>query len=211
MPQSRLHRLTIDKKDVDSRLDRALADKLPALSRTRIKKLIQTGFVEIDTKQVTDPAYRLSNQEKITITVPAPKRAEPQPQPIPLKIIYEDDGLIVIDKPPGLVVHPAPGNPDRTLVNALLAHCGERIAGVGGVRRPGIVHRIDKDTSGLLVAAKNDGAHQHLARLFATHQIERAYKAIVAGVPSLPQGKINENIGRNPKNRKKNGGCLLWW
>ncbi|MCS5613456.1 MAG: RluA family pseudouridine synthase, partial [Candidatus Poribacteria bacterium] len=190
MTQSRLHRVTIGKKDVDSRLDRTLADKVPALSRTRIKRLIQTGLVEVNTK-------------KITITVPAPTKAEPQPQSIPLKIIYEDDNLIVIDKPPGLVVHPAPGNPDQTLVNALLAHCGESIAGVGGVRRPGIVHRIDKGTSGLLVAAKNDSAHQHLATLFATHQIERAYKAIVAGVPNLARGKITENIGRNPKNRKK--------
>ena len=203
MTQSRLHRVTIGKKDVDSRLDRTLADKVPALSRTRIKRLIQTGLVEVNTKTVTDPAYRLSIQEKITITVPAPKKAEPQPQSIPLKIIYEDDDLIVIDKPPGLVVHPAPGNPDQTLVNALLAHCGESIAGVGGVRRPGIVHRIDKGTSGLLVAAKNDGAHQHLSTLFSTHQIERAYKAIVSGVPNLVQGKITENIGRNPKNRKK--------
>ncbi len=203
MTDTKLHRLVISSKDIDNRLDRALAGLVRSLSRTRIKTLIQTGQVEIDAKPILDPAYRVSIREKITITVPPARIAEPQPQSIPLKVAYEDNDLIVIDKPPGLVVHPAPGNPDGTLVNALLAHCGETMSGVGGVRRPGIVHRLDKDTSGLLVAAKNDRAHHHLAKLFFQHDITRAYKAIVSGIPRHAQGQIKGRIGRNPKNRKK--------
>ena len=200
---SKQHNLTVRPEDSQKRLDRTLADALPELSRTRLKTLIQAGMVSINGKLVTDPAHRMALLEKIKITIPPPEPARPRPQQIPLPIVYEDDDLIVIDKPAGLVVHPAPGNPDQTLVNALLAHCGDSISGIGGVRRPGIVHRLDKGTSGLLVAAKNDAAHHHLSALFAKHHIERAYKAIILGIPNPTHGKIAGNIGRNPKNRKK--------
>ena len=200
---SKQFNLTVRPEDSQKRLDRTLADALPELSRTRLKTLIQAGLVSINDKLVTDPDHRVALLEKIKVTIPPPQPAKPRPQQIPLSIVYEDDDLIVIDKPAGLVVHPAPGNPDRTLVNALLAHCGESISGIGGVRRPGIVHRLDKGTSGLLVAAKNDASHQHLAALFAKHQIERAYKAIILGIPNPARGTIVGSIGRNPKNRKK--------
>ena len=195
--------LTVEPAEIRKRLDRTLADHISTLSRTRLKTLIQAGLVEIDAKPITDPAYRLSAAEKITVTVPPSEAASPIPQTMPLTVVYEDDDLIVIDKPAGLVVHPGPGNPDRTLVNALLAHCGNSLSGIGGVRRPGIVHRLDKGTSGLLVAAKNDAAHEHLSILFRKHRIERAYKAIVFGIPSPPRGSITGNIGRNLGNRKK--------
>ena len=203
MIESKQLHLTVGPTEVRKRLDRALADQISTLSRTRLKMLIQAGLVEVDTKPITDPAYRLSSAERITVTVPPSEAASPIPQTMPLTVVYEDDDLIVIDKPAGLVVHPGPGNPDRTLVNALLAHCGNSLSGIGGVRRPGIVHRLDKGTSGLLVAAKNDAAHEHLSKLFRKHRIERAYKAIVFGIPSPPRGSITGNIGRNPGNRKK--------
>ena len=203
MVDSKQHHLTVGPEDARKRLDRTLADRLSVLSRTRFKTLIRAGLVNVDAKPITDPAYRLTIHERVIVTVPPPGPARPQPQQIPLTVVYEDDDLIVIDKPAGLVVHPGPGNPDQTLVNALLAHCGSSISGIGGVRRPGIVHRLDKGTSGLLVAAKNDRAHQHLAALFAKHRVERAYKAIILGVPRPPRGQIMGNIGRNPKNRKK--------
>ncbi len=203
MIASKQHNLIVRLEDSKKRLDRTLAGALPELSRTRLKILIQAGLVSINGALVTDPAHRVTLLEKIKVTIPPPEPARPQPQHIPLPIVYEDEDLIVIDKPAGLVVHPAPGNPDQTLVNALLAHCGASISGIGGVRRPGIVHRLDKGTSGLLVAAKNDASHQHLATLFAKHQIERAYKAIILGIPSPARGTIVGSIGRNPKNRKK--------
>ena len=203
MVDSKRHHLTVGPEDALNRLDRTLATRLSVLSRTRLKTLIQAGLVTVDAKPITDPAYRLTVHEKVTVTVPPPEPAKPQAQQIPLTVVYEDDDLIVIDKPAGLVVHPGSGNPDQTLVNGLLAHCGSSISGIGGVLRPGIVHRLDKGTSGLLVAAKNDLAHQHLATLFAKHLVVRAYKAIILGVPSPPRGQIMGNIGRNPKNRKK--------
>jgi 23S rRNA pseudouridine1911/1915/1917 synthase len=150
-----------------------------------------------------DPALRVRADQHFRVVLPDPAEPVPVAQPMPLAIRFEDEHLIVIDKPAGLVVHPAPGNPEGTLVNALLAHCGESLAGIGGVRRPGIVHRLDKDTSGLLVVAKTELAHRALSRDFAGRRIERAYSAFVWGVPVPSAGEISGNIGRSPSNRKK--------
>jgi len=197
------------------RLDRMLAAALPAHSRSRLKALIEAGHVRMvpahddapggasDGAVITDPSYRVKQGQIFDIFVPDPVPATPQPQAMALQIVYEDGDVIVIDKPAGLVVHPAPGNPDRTLVNALLAHCGEELAGIGGVRRPGIVHRLDKDTSGLMVIAKTEAAHAALSEQFAGRTIERAYLALVWGVPSPREGEIEGNIGRGPRDRKK--------
>lgn len=187
-----------------ARLDRLLADALPQLSRTRLKGLIQSGRVvrDADGAAVADPAYRVAAGEAFTVAVPPPAPAAHEAQAIPLDVVFEDRHLIVVDKPAGLVVHPAPGNPDRTLVNALLAHCGD-LSGIGGSGRPGIVHRLDKDTSGLMVAAKTDAAHRGLADQFAERRVERAYTAVVWGVPVPAVGEIAGAIGRNPANRKK--------
>ena len=169
----------------------------------RIKGLILEGRARVDGETITDPSYRVKPGTTAHLGVPPPAEATPQAQALPLTIVYEDAHLIVIDKPAGLVVHPAPGNPDRTLVNALIAHCGQSLSGIGGVRRPGIVHRLDKDTSGLMVAAKHDSAHAGLARQFARHRIERAYRALVWGIVRPASGEIRGAIGRNPRNRKK--------
>lgn len=185
------------------RLDRLLADALPDLSRSRLKALIEQGAVAKADRAVTDPSHKTRAGDVYAVAVPPALPAEPAAQAMDLAILYEDDDLIVIDKPAGLVVHPAPGNPDRTLVNALLAHCGPSLKGIGGVGRPGIVHRLDKDTSGLMVVAKTEAAHQGLARQFAAHTLERAYYALVWGVPRPAKGRIEGNIGRSPRNRKK--------
>ncbi len=191
------------------RLDRHLAASLndAALSRSRLKTLILDGHVRLlDTAggaTITDPSRKIKPGEVYAVGQPPAIAAEPAAQDIPLRIVHEDAHLIVIDKPAGLVVHPAPGNADRTLVNALLHHCGDSLSGIGGVKRPGIVHRIDKDTSGLVVAAKTDRAHQGLAALFAAHDIERAYDAMVWGHPNPLHGRIEGAIGRDPKDRKR--------
>jgi 23S rRNA pseudouridine1911/1915/1917 synthase len=153
--------------------------------------------------KITDPSYRVKPGEYYEIAIPAVKPAIPVGQKIDLNVVYEDDDLIIIDKPSGFVVHPAAGNQDNTLVNALIAHCGNSLSGISGEMRPGIVHRLDKDTSGLIVAAKNDSAHRGLAQQFADHTVNRAYKAVVWGVPKVKSGTIEGNIGRNPRNRKK--------
>ncbi|MDF0489333.1 RluA family pseudouridine synthase [Sphingomonas sp. H39-1-10] len=186
------------------RLDRALADALPTISRERLKALISTGAVT-DAQGVLrrDPASKAVPGGLYRVVVPAPTPAHNTPQDIPLNIVFEDDHLIVIDKQAGLVVHPAAGNLDGTLVNALLHHCAGRLSGIGGVARPGIVHRIDKDTSGLMVAAKTDRAHEGLAKQFAAHSIDRRYKAIVSGRPSPAQGSVDAPLARSPQNRKK--------
>ena len=189
--------------DDGTRLDRALQRHLPEFSRTRLKQLILDGCVESGGRMLRDPAQRASPGALLTVMLPEPEAAEPTAQRIALDIRFEDEHLIVVDKPAGMVVHPAPGNPDGTLVNALLAHCGPSLAGIGGVRRPGIVHRLDKDTSGLLVAAKTEAAHRALSQDFAARRIERAYGAIVWGVPMPPVGEISGNIGRSAVNRKK--------
>jgi 23S rRNA pseudouridine1911/1915/1917 synthase len=185
------------------RLDRALASALPTLSRERIKALISAGQVRRgDGALPRDPALKARAGESFEVSVPEPRPAHNEAQDLGLAVVYEDEHLIVIDKPAGMVVHPAAGNPDGTLVNALLHHCGGSLSGIGGVARPGIVHRIDKDTSGLLVAAKTDRAHEGLAKQFAAHSIDRRYKAIVAGIPKA-MGTIDANLARSDANRKK--------
>ncbi|MGE5271918.1 MAG: RluA family pseudouridine synthase [Thiohalocapsa sp.] len=190
-------------EDSGQRLDRAVQRQVPELSRSRLKQLILDGHVRSSCTTLRDPAQKAVAGAVVEIMLPPPEAAAPLAQAIPLDVRFEDAQLIVIDKPAGMVVHPAPGNPDETLVNALLAHCGPSLAGIGGVRRPGIVHRLDKDTSGLLVVAKTELAHQALSHDFAARDIERAYAAIVWGVPVPPAGEIAGNIGRSPTNRKK--------
>ena len=189
--------------DAGQRLDRVLAQHLPLLSRTRLKRLIETGQVTHEGAVLRDPSQRVRYDQNFVVILPEIEDAAPVAQPIALDISFEDAHLIVIDKPAGMVVHPAPGNPDGTLVNALLAHCGASLSGIGGVCRPGIVHRLDKDTSGLMVVAKTEAAHHALSRDFAARRIDRAYTAFVWGVPSVPAGEISGNIGRSGVNRKK--------
>ena len=186
------------------RLDRALADAVPTLSRERLKALIRSGALEsLGSAAVRDPALKVRGSEAFLLTVPEPAPAHNEPQDIPLRIVFEDEHLLVVDKPAGLVVHPAAGNPDGTLVNALLHHCGGSLSGIGGVARPGIVHRIDKDTSGLLVVAKTDVAHEGLAKQFSAHSIERRYLAIVNGIPKIVEGTVDAPLARSSTNRKK--------
>lgn len=186
------------------RLDRALAVALPTLSRERLKALISSGQVSnAQGALARDPAMKVAPGMRFAVIVPDPTPAHNEAQDIPLTIVFEDEHLIVIDKPAGLVVHPAAGNFDGTLVNALLHHCRGSLSGIGGVERPGIVHRIDKDTSGLMVAAKTDPAHVGLAAQFAKHSIDRRYKAIVAGVPRPGEGKVDAPLARSSADRKK--------
>ncbi len=185
------------------RLDRALAAAVPTLSRERLKSLIRSGAVEAKGGAVRDPALKVRGDESLRVAVPEPVPAHNEPQDIPLTILFEDEHLLVVDKPAGLVVHPAAGNLDGTLVNALLHHCGGSLSGIGGVARPGIVHRIDKDTSGLLVVAKSDVAHEGLAKQFAAHSIDRRYLAIVSGIPTASEGTIDAPLARSAANRKK--------
>ena len=194
------------------RLDRVLAVRLQELSRSRLKALILAGRVSIDSvtiksAPIRDPAYHVAAGDTITIDVPEAVAAEPQAEDIALDIVYEDDDIIVIDKPKGLVVHPAAGHETGTLVNALIAHCGASLSGIGGVKRPGIVHRLDKDTTGLLVAAKNDRAHKSLTEQFADHgrtgAMRRGYMAFVWGVPNRQTGTVDAPIDRHPYAREK--------
>ncbi|HWJ38501.1 MAG TPA: RluA family pseudouridine synthase [Sphingomicrobium sp.] len=185
------------------RLDRALAAAVPTLSRERLKALIRGGAVETEGKLVRDPSVKVRGEETLRVAVPDPKPAHNEAQDIPLDVVFEDEHLLVVDKPAGLVVHPAAGNLDGTLVNALLHHCGGSLSGIGGVARPGIVHRIDKDTSGLLVVAKSDVAHEGLARQFAAHSVDRRYVAIVSGVPRAAEGTVDAPLARSAANRKK--------
>ncbi len=178
------------------RLDRVLAREIPALSRSRIQALVAEGRVTPSgRKAVAGQLYRVS--------VPPARPAEPAAEAIPLAVVHEDEHLIVVDKPAGMVVHPAPGHPGGTLVNALLDHCGRSLTGVGGVARPGIVHRLDKDTSGLIVAAKTETAHAGLRALFETHDIDRGYLALVQGLPWPSTGRVEAPIGRDPRHRKR--------
>ncbi len=183
------------------RLDRALAALLPEVSRTRLKNLIESGQVMLDGAVVDTPSFKVRGAQVVALDVPAPEAAEPAAQDIPLDIVYEDDDLLVLNKPAGLVVHPAAGHSDGTLVNALLHHCEASLSGIGGVRRPGIVHRLDKDTSGLMLVAKNDLAHAGLAAQLADRTMSRTYQALVWGVPTPPKGRIDAALGRNPNNR----------
>ena len=185
------------------RLDRALAAAVPTMSRERLKSLVKSGALQTRDRAVRDPALKVRGDEEFRLAVPEPKPAHNEPQEIPLRVVFEDEHLLVVDKPAGLVVHPAAGNPDGTLVNALLHHCGGSLSGIGGIARPGIVHRIDKDTSGLLVVAKTDVAHEGLAKQFAAHSIERRYLAIVNGVPKTSEGSVDAPLARSATNRKK--------
>jgi 23S rRNA pseudouridine1911/1915/1917 synthase len=196
-------RVTLDAGHAGWRLDRALADALPTLSRERLKALIRAGALESGGASLRDPATKVKGGEAFSLTVPDPEPAHNEPQDIPLVIPFEDEHLLIVDKPAGLVVHPAAGNREGTLVNALLHHCAGRLSGIGGVARPGIVHRIDKDTSGLLVVAKTDVAHEGLAKQFAAHSIDRRYLAIVNGVPKAAEGTVDAPLARSTHDRKK--------
>ena len=193
--------LTTDDADGKIRLDQYLAAHLPELSRSRIQSLIKSGDVLVNGSPAK-PKNPVSRGDSITVRIPEPEPAEAQPQDIPLDILYEDEDVVVINKESGMVVHPAAGNPDGTIVNALLHHCGD-LSGIGGVERPGIVHRLDKDTSGCLVIAKNDAAHQSLTAQFAARSTEKRYLAVVQGIPSQSSGTVFTHIGRHPFNRLK--------
>jgi 23S rRNA pseudouridine1911/1915/1917 synthase len=201
-----IYTVIVAEADAGERLDRTLAART-ALSRTRLKALILAGQVAMNGRTIRDPGIHVNAGAHITVAVPPPEPAEPTPEEIPLSIVYEDDEIIVIDKPAGLVVHPAAGHWTGTLVNALIAHCGASLSGVGGVRRPGIVHRLDKDTTGLMVVAKTDHAHRALAAQFADHgragPLQRGYLAFVWGVPDRPRGTISKPIDRHPHARDK--------
>ena len=199
--------LTISAEDDGARLDRTLAARIPDLSRSRLKALILGGEVTIDGRTIRDPSERVKSGGKIVVTLPEPEPAKPAGENIPLNIVYEDDDLIIIDKPAGLVVHPAAGHASGTLVNALIAHCGDSLSGIGGVKRPGIVHRLDKDTTGLMVVAKNDHAHKALSAQFANKgedgRLERGYLAFAWGAPLRPRGTIDAPLDRHPAARGK--------
>jgi 23S rRNA pseudouridine1911/1915/1917 synthase len=199
--------LTVGTQEAGERLDRFLARRMPQLSRSRLQALIRAGRVARDGKAVAALGHRTKAGETYAVHVPEPEPAVPQAQPMPLAIVHEDADLIVIDKPAGLTVHPGPGHASGTLVNALIAHCGASLSGIGGVRRPGIVHRLDKDTSGLLVVAKSDRAHKGLAEQFAAHgadgRLQRRYLAIVWGAPEPRRGVIDAALARSRANRTK--------
>ncbi|MEH6401749.1 MAG: RluA family pseudouridine synthase [Sneathiella sp.] len=197
------HQVEVSEKDVGVRLDRFLAENIGGLSRNRIKPLVKEGHTLLDEKVITDPSKRVRAGEIYQVTIPDAVDPDPTPEDIPLDVVFEDEHLIVINKPASMVVHPAAGNWSGTLVNALLFHCGDSLSGIGGVKRPGIVHRIDKETSGLMVVAKTDAAHQGLAILFEKHDIERTYRAIVWGRVYPATGDVSKNIGRDPNNRKR--------
>lgn len=189
-------------EDADGRLDKVLAARLPDISRARLQALIAEGALSRDGAVLNEPASKPAAGRYI-LRIPSPIAAEPLPEAIPLKVLFEDADLIVVDKPSGMAVHPAPGSETGTLVNALLHHCAGSLSGVGGVARPGIVHRLDKDTSGVMVAAKSDAAHAGLSALFAAHDIERVYIALTRGAPQPERGTITTRIGRSPHDRKK--------
>jgi 23S rRNA pseudouridine1911/1915/1917 synthase len=197
-----LRRAILAEAAAGDRVDKALAQALPDLSRSRIQTLIAEGRVSLDGRAVADASARAAAGEYL-LAIPPPEPAEPEPEPIPISVLYEDAELIVLDKPAGMAMHPAPGSERGTVVAALLHHCGASLSGIGGVARPGIVHRIDKETSGVVVAAKTDRAHQALSALFAAHEIERVYIALTRGAPRPERGTIEGAIGRSPHDRKK--------
>jgi 23S rRNA pseudouridine1911/1915/1917 synthase len=205
--RNRSEEFQVASAEAGERLDRVLAARVAELSRSRHKALILDGRVAIDGRTIRDPGHHVNAGETIVLELPPPEAAEPQPEAIPLDIVYEDKAIIVINKPRGLVVHPAAGHWTGTLVNALIAHCGDSLSGIGGVRRPGIVHRLDKDTTGVMVVAKTDRAHRALAKQFADHgregPLRRGYLAFVWSVPDRPKGTINKPIDRHPRSRDK--------
>jgi 23S rRNA pseudouridine1911/1915/1917 synthase len=193
------HIFLVGSEDSGIRLDKFLAAQMPEFSRARIQSLLEQGMV----KPALSASAKTKAGQEFSVTIPEVEPSHMPAQAMDLDIVHEDGHILVINKPVGLTVHPAPGNRDKTLVNALLAHCGKSLSGIGGVARPGIVHRIDKDTSGLLVVAKNDAAHHHLSAQLAGHTLGRTYNAIVWGVPKAQSGTITGNIGRSPTNRQK--------
>lgn len=200
--------VAVGPEDAGTRLDRFLTERAMGLSRARIQSLIRAGNVASGVSEtIRDGAHRVKPGETFTLWVPEPEPAAPAPEKMALNVVYEDDQLIVVDKPAHLVVHPAAGHASGTLVNALIAHCGASLSGIGGVKRPGIVHRLDKGTSGLLVVAKTDAAHQSLSEQFASHgadgRLKRTYIALVWGKPTRPRGSIDAPLGRSPTNRAK--------
>ena len=201
------HSFTVGEDEAGERLDRYLAQQLAPMSRSRVKVLIKQGHARMAGRTIEEPNSRVKSGEIIEFAVPPAEPAIPKGEKIPLQIRFEDDQILVLDKPAGLVVHPAAGNWTGTLVNALIAHCGDSLSGIGGVKRPGIVHRLDKATSGLMVVAKTDRAHQGLAKAFADRGrqggLERRYRALVWGVPSPHKGRIEGAIGRKTEQRQK--------
>jgi 23S rRNA pseudouridine1911/1915/1917 synthase len=203
--------VAVEPTDAGERIDRFLARKLPEFSRARLQALMRQGAVRAGGRTLEDPSAKINANEVaagvVTVAPPPPDAPEPAGQDVPLVVVHEDQDLIVIDKPAGLVVHPAAGHADGTLVNALIAHCGTSLSGVGGVARPGIVHRLDKDTSGLMVVAKNDAAHRALSAQFADHgrtgPLVRAYLALAWNPPTRPRGTVDAPLGRSEKNREK--------
>lgn len=195
--------MTVSEDDVGLRLDRMLAERMEGHSRSRLKMLIEDGNVTRDGTTIGEPSYKVKQAETFIVSIPPAVRAEPVACDIPLDIVFEDDDIVVVNKAAGMVVHPAPGHWAGTLVNAILYHCGDSLSGIGGVLRPGIVHRLDKDTSGLIVIAKNDQAHTNLGRQFSTHTIERYYQALVWSAPRPLVGTINTIITRCDTDRKK--------
>ena len=194
---------TVDTDAVGARVDKWLSDNISELTRTRVKTLIDGGSLTRGGETFRDPSWKLREGEAYRLTIPPLEDPAPKPEAIPLDVVYEDADLIVVNKPSGLVVHPAPGAWSGTLVNALIHHCGDTLSGIGGARRPGIVHRIDKDTSGLLVVAKHDAAHQKLSAAFSAHDIDRVYQAIAVGAPRPGVGSIDAPIARKPHDRTK--------
>ncbi|MGJ3258118.1 MAG: RluA family pseudouridine synthase [Rhodospirillales bacterium] len=203
MSDARTIELTVPAAAAGARLDKWLAENADNTSRTRVQALIEAGQVSGPDGVADNISRKVRAGETYVLTVPPPAPAKPQPEDIPLDVVYEDDDLIVLNKPAGLVVHPAPGHVTGTLVNALLHHCRGSLSGIGGVTRPGIVHRLDKDTSGVMVCAKSDVAHRGLVEQFQVHSIDRAYMAVVWGMPNPRQGRLEGNIGRDPRNRKR--------
>ena len=202
-PPSGRFSVVADAAQRGQRLDRFFAEAIGTLSRSRVKSLIEQGLARRDGVPLREPADTVREGATYVLDIPPPKPARPEPQSMPLTILHEDADIIVLDKPAGLVVHPAPGNEDRTLVNALLAHCGPAFTGIGAERRPGIVHRLDKDTSGVMVVAKSQLANDALTAAFATRAIDRAYVALVWGLPSPLEGSIEGAIGRDRRDRKR--------
>ncbi|MGJ3231424.1 MAG: RluA family pseudouridine synthase [Oceanicaulis sp.] len=198
-----LHHLAPGPEAAGERLDRHLAEAIPDLSRSRAKALIEGGHVTLDGEAVTDPKHKVRAGGAYVLAAPEPEPATPEAEDIPLEVLHEDDDLIVVNKAAGMTVHPAAGNWTGTLVNALLHHCADTLSGIGGVQRPGIVHRLDKDTSGVMVVAKSDRAHQGLAERFAAHDVERAYLAVVRSGPKPKAGRLETRLARSSHDRKK--------
>ena len=195
-------RLRASEENKNQRLDAFLASSLDGLTRSQATRLIESGEVAVNERAVSK-SYKLAGGEDVAVTLPEPEPVEAVPQDIPLDVVYEDADVIVVNKPSGMVVHPAPGHPDGTLVNALLYHCAGTLSGIGGALRPGIVHRIDRDTSGLIIAAKNDAAHQYLSAQLADHTLARTYECIVVGKLREDRGAVDAPIARHPTDRKR--------